>query len=130
MDTVQKTATELKVGSYVLFDNVPCVVKDIQISKTGKHGHAKSRIEAVGIKEGKKIIKVMPSSDPVQVPIIEKKSAQVLSISGETATLMDTASYETFELPIPEDLKADIKEGNQVMYWIIMGEKVLRQAKG
>jgi len=128
-DTLQKSATELKPGSYVIFDNVPCVVKDIQISKTGKHGHAKARVEAVGLIEDKKIIKVMPGSDKVIVPIVEKKTAQVLAVQGDSANLMDTSSYETFDLPIPAELKERIKEGNQVSYWIVMGQKVIKEAK-
>ena len=42
-------ATEAKVGTNIIVDGMPCTVKSIDISKTGKHGHAKCRIEAVGI---------------------------------------------------------------------------------
>ncbi len=121
--------TSLKVGSYVIFDGHPCIVKSIQISKTGKHGHAKCRIEAVTIREGRKIIKVMPGHDKVNVPIVEKRSAQVLSVSGNTANVMDLENYETFDLEIPEDLKGKVVEGSQVIYWIVMGEKIMKQLK-
>jgi translation initiation factor 5A len=126
-DIKQTLAGTLKTGSYVLFDNIPCVVKSIQISKTGKHGHAKCRIEAIGIINKQKIIKIMPASDKVDVPIIEKKSAQVLSISGDTANIMDMETYETFDLKIPEDL--EVREGSQIIYWIIMDEKIIKQVK-
>ena len=42
---------------------------------------------------------------------------------------MDTESYETFDLEIPEDLKADVKEGSEVLYWILMGMQVMKQVK-
>lgn len=122
-------ASNLKVGSYVIFDGKACRVVDVQISKTGKHGHAKSRIVATSLTGGSKIIKVCPSHDKVEVPIIEKESAQVLSIHGDTATIMDNKSYETFDIIIPEEMKEEVKEGEQVIYWIILGEKVLRQSK-
>lgn len=122
-------AGQLKPGSYVIFDGVACIIKDIQTSKTGKHGHAKARIEAVSIVGNRKIIKVMPSHDNVEVPIIEKENAQVLSIHGDKATVMDMKTYETFDLPIPEELKDDVKEGVLVHYWIILGEKVIKQVK-
>ncbi|HII15634.1 MAG TPA: translation initiation factor IF-5A [Nanoarchaeota archaeon] len=128
-DTIQAGASELKPGRYVVFDGVACVVKNIDISKTGKHGHAKCRIEAVSIKDGRKVIKVMPGHDNVQIPIVEKKSAQVLSIHEGMANVMDSESYETFDLAIPEELKDKIKEGGQVLYWIVMGEKLLVQPK-
>ena len=53
-------ATEAKVGSYIIIDEVPCVVKSIDISKTGKHGSSKARIEAVGLIDEKKKIIIAP----------------------------------------------------------------------
>ncbi|MFH1211037.1 MAG: translation initiation factor IF-5A [archaeon] len=129
METRQTDAGSLKDGSYVIFDGVPCIVKSIQTSKTGKHGHAKCRIEAIGMVDQRKIIKVMPGHEKVDVPIIEKKSAQVLSVSGDKATVMDSESYETFEIDIPEDLKGQVTEGSSVMYWIILDKKVIKQVK-
>lgn len=128
-NTIQATASELKVGRYAVFDGVACVVKNIDISKTGKHGHAKCRIEAVSIKDGKKIITVLPGHDPVQIPIVEKKSAQVLSIHGDIANLMDSESYETFDIKVPEELQGKIAEGGNVLYWIVMGDRLLVQTK-
>ena len=58
MTTKQVDVTSLKKGSYVIFEGIPCRVTDVQISKTGKHGHAKCRVSAVGLIEDKKIIKV------------------------------------------------------------------------
>ena len=128
-DIKQALAGSLKQGSYVLFDKIPCIVKSIQTSRPGKHGHAKCRIEAIGIINNQKIVKIMPGHDKVDVPIIDKKSAQILSISGDTANVMDMETYETFDLKIPEDLKDSIKEGSQIIYWIIMNEKVMKQVK-
>jgi len=39
---------------------------------------------------------------------IEKKTAQVLSIQGNTANVMDSETYETFDLEIPEELKGQV----------------------
>lgn len=119
----------LKSGNYVMFNGIACLVKSVQVSKTGKHGHAKARIEAVGIVDGRKIIKIMPGHDPVDVPIIEKKTAQVLSIHGDKATVMDMESYETFEMSIPEELKDKLQEGSQVMYWTVLDEKMMKQIR-
>ncbi|MDD4878295.1 MAG: translation initiation factor IF-5A [Candidatus Nanoarchaeia archaeon] len=128
-NTVQASATELRPGKYFVFEGAAYVVKSVDISKTGKHGHAKCRIEAVGIKDGKKIITVMPGHDNVQIPIVEKKSAQVLSVHEDVANLMDSESFETFDIKIPEDLQGKVAEGNTVMYWIVMGDKMLVQNK-
>ncbi|MBT3642645.1 translation initiation factor IF-5A, partial [archaeon] len=51
---VQKVieATEMRLGTYVLLDNVAHQVKKMDVSKTGKHGHAKVRFEAVSAMTG------------------------------------------------------------------------------
>ena len=67
--------------------------------------------------------------EKVEVPIVAKKTAQVLSIHGEIANIMDNENFETFDLKIPEELEDQVKEGVQVSYWIILGEKILKQVK-
>ncbi len=119
----------LKVGNYIIIDNVACVIKKIDVSSPGKHGHAKYKIEAVGIIDGNKRMIVRPSHDKIEVPIIEKKAAQVLSITGDKVNVMDMETYETFDLEIPEELKGKVKEGVQIVYWIIMKDKVMKEVK-
>jgi translation initiation factor 5A len=121
--------TELREGSYAIIEGAPCVVKSIEISKTGKHGHAKARIEAVGLIDDKKRILVKPGHERVDVPLIEKRRGQVLSI-GEKASIMDIESYETLEVAIPAELKEQLKEGAQVEYWNIEGEKIAKRIMG
>ena len=88
----------LKKGDTIIIDEAPCKVTDLATSRPGKHGHAKVNLMAVGMLDGKKRNLVMPGHDRVEAPIIEKKSAQVLSIVGDKANVMDTESYETFEM--------------------------------
>jgi translation elongation factor P/translation initiation factor 5A len=45
------------------------------------------------------------------------------------ANVMDNESYETFDLPIPEDLQGQVLEGCVVVYWEIMYDKVMKQVK-
>ncbi len=71
----------------------------------------------------------MPGHDKVEAPIIGKKNAQVLSVSGKTANVMDMETYETFDIEIPDELKNDVHEGVEVLYWSIMGTNVIKQVK-
>jgi len=119
----------LQKGRYVVVDGAACTVFDTQTSRPGKHGHAKVRLSAVGIIDGKKRVIVMPGHDNIESPVIEKKSAQVLSIQGDTANVMDSETYETFDLKIPDDLKGDVVDGCQILYWIILDDKVMKQVK-
>jgi len=129
MSTKVVGAGQIKEGGYIVIDGVACRVVGAETSKSGKHGHAKARITAIGLLDDKKREIVLPAHDNVEVPIIDKKTAQVLSVSGDTANLMDAESYETFDLKIPEELKATVTEGAQVIYWNILGEKVMKSLK-
>jgi translation initiation factor 5A len=119
----------LKKGDTIIIDNAACKITDLSTSRPGKHGHAKVNMMAVGILDGKKRNKVMPGHDRIEQPIIEKKTAQVLSITGNQANIMDSESYETYDIEIPSDLADKLQEGNEVLYWELMGLKVMRQIK-
>lgn len=130
MTTKTVGGNELKVGSYIIMEGAACKIVDIQISRPGKHGHAKMRIESMGIIDGKRRVIVMPAHDNIEVPIIEKRTAQVLSVHGDTATVMDSETYETFDLKIPEELTSSCVAGISVLYWHVLGDKVMKQVKG
>ncbi len=112
----------LKEGKYVLIDDEPCVIKSMTHSKTGKHGSAKSRIDAIGIFDGTKRSIIAPVTEKIYVPIVERKNGQVLSVAGEVVQIMDNADYSTLELKIPEDLKGKIEAGKDISYLISMGK--------
>ena len=130
MSTKVVSAGTIKEGSYLMVEGTACRVATAEISKSGKHGHAKARIVAIGLLDNKKREIVIPAHDNVEVPLIEKKTAQVLSVSGDVANVMDELTYETFDLNIPEELKASVVPNCKVLYWIILGEKIMKQLKG
>ena len=120
-------ATEAKPGVNIMVDGVPCTVRTQDISKTGKHGAMKARIDAIGIVDGKKRVLLKPGHERLEVPDIDKRKGQIISISGNEANLMDVETFETIVLPIPEEV-LDVKEGVQVEYWDIEGIKVIKRA--
>tara|TARA_Y100000310_G_C20488834_1_gene718140 strand:- start:348 stop:737 length:390 start_codon:yes stop_codon:yes gene_type:complete len=116
-----------RTGAAIMVDGVPCIVRSNDISKTGKHGHAKCRIEATSVIDGKKKVFVVGGHERLEVPMISKRKGQILSISGNTASVMDLESYETIDLPIPEELKEDLKGEDQVEYWDAEGNKIIKK---
>lgn len=115
---------ELKVGRYVLIDEEPCKIMSISTSKPGKHGEAKARIDAVGIFDEQKRSVVHPVKHKVGIPLIDKRSAQILALMGsDIVQLMDMETYETFEMPIPEDLKGQLEPGKEILYLQAMGKR-------
>ena len=123
MATEQAEVRELKEGRYLVIDDEPCKIMSISTSKPGKHGEAKARIEAIGIFDGNKKSVVYPVKHKVQVPIIDKRTAQVVSIMGAEVQLMDLETYEMFHLPITDDVKADLKPGGEILYLVAMERK-------
>jgi translation initiation factor 5A len=114
---------KIKEGRYIVIEDEPCKVVGIATSKPGKHGAAKARIDAVGIFDGVKRSIVQPVSAKTYVPVVERKSGQVLSIAGSTAQLMDMKDFTNFEIPIPEEKKGTIEVGKEYMYIESMGKK-------
>lgn len=119
--------TELREGSYVLVENAPCIVRKMDVSKTGKHGASKVRIEAVGVIDGKKRVIVKPGHEKIGVPLIEKKKGQILTLEEDKASIMDVDSYETLEVKYSEEFKGQLKEGDQVEYWDVEGERIIKR---
>lgn len=128
-EMVFSSAGELKEGKYVLIDDVPCRIVAIDSSKPGKHGAAKMRITGIGIFDGQKKMLLTPSDADVQVPIIDRTSAQVVSISGTVAQLMDTTTFETYELAIPEDQVASAAPGKEAEILSAMGRRIIVRIK-
>ena len=118
-------ATAIRPGTTILLDGEPFTARSNDISKTGKHGHAKCRIEAIGVFSGKKKVISVPGHERFDVPLVEKKKAQVLSVEQGSASVMDLESFETFELSYSEELKDQIAPEKQVEYWDIEGKKLI-----
>ena len=120
------SATEAKPGTNIILDGEPYTVKKIDVSKTGKHGAAKCRIEASGIISNQKKIIAVPGHERFEVPMVDKRKAQVLSVGGK-ASIMDLENFETIEVEYPEELKGQLAENDQVEYWDIEGRKIIKR---
>lgn len=120
----------LKQGKYLVLDGEASKITSISTSSPGKHGAAKARIEAVGIFDNQKRSLVKPVNAKIDIPIIDKRVGQVLAIMGNEVQLMDLETYETIDLPIPEELKDEITEGREVEYIEALGKMKIMRTKG
>jgi len=123
---------DLKVGSYVIVDDEPCRIVDLTKSKPGKHGSAKARVVAIGVFDSVKRSFVKPVDAQAEVPLIEKRSGQVIAVLPAAAQLMDLETYEVFEVPFPEDqaLRSKLAPGVEVEYWRISARTKIMRTKG
>jgi translation initiation factor 5A len=125
-------AGDLKVGSYALIDNEPCQIVDIEKSKPGKHGSAKIRASGISLFDGKKKTYLAQADAGCQVPLVDKRSGQIVSITpGQGVQLMDLETYETTEIAMPtdEEIAGKLAPGKEVEYWVIMGRFKINRVK-
>jgi translation initiation factor 5A len=122
---------DLRIGSYVIVDEEPCRITAYTKSKPGKHGSAKARVVAIGVFDGAKRSFVRPVSAQVEVPIIQKRGAQVIALLPASVQLMDLETYDVFEAPKPEDreLGSKLASGVEVEYWRILGKTKIMRTK-
>ncbi len=124
----------LKIGSYILLpvtdqpSGEPCRIVEYDTSKPGKHGSAKARVVAVGVFDRQKRPHVGPVSMQVHIPLIDKRMAQVISITGDVTQIMDSESFETFDVDmIDDEIKDRIANGLDIEYWRVMDRtKIMR----
>ncbi|MCO6041046.1 translation initiation factor IF-5A [Thermococcus alcaliphilus] len=133
-DKTKVQVSKLKPGRYILIDDEPCKIANIAVSSPGKHGSAKARIEAVGIFDGKVRSIVKPTSAEVDVPIIDKRTGQIIALTPDTVQLMDMETYEIFDVPIAtgvdDEIKDKLREGINVEYWETLGRIKIMKLKG
>ncbi len=122
-------ATEAKAGTNIIVDGVPCTVRSMDISKTGKHGHAKCRFEAIGIVSGQKKVFVAPGHERLEVPIVDKRRGQVLSKADGKVNLMDLDNFETIEILCSDnELFEKLEENSNCEYWDVEGQKIVKRS--
>jgi translation initiation factor 5A len=129
VEKVFAVAKELREGKYVLIDDIPCKVVEIESSKPGKHGAAKMRVTAIGIFEKQKKTLLTPGDADVEVPIIERKNVMILSVSGNNAQVMDQNTNEVYDLEIPAELQANTAAGKEAEIIEAMGRKMMERVK-
>ncbi len=130
-DITPVKAGQVKEGNYIIQNNEVYLVRGIEKSKTGKHGHAKCRMKIENIFTGSKTEISIPGDTKLQSPIIDKRNAQVISMGDDSVQLMDLETYDTFEAAFPseEELKKLLTEGAEVEYWNAIGKRKIMRVK-
>lgn len=130
MTKVTADISQLKEGGFILIDDAPCRIEKVTSSTSGKHGARKYRLDAIGLFDGRRRSIIKPSGETVDVPIVEKKRAQVLSLLGkDRLQLMDLQDFSVFEVDIPAEKSGQVSAGSEIDYFETMGIKTLKELK-
>ncbi len=129
-------AGQVKEGNHIIQNGEVFLVRGIEKSKTGKHGHAKSRIGCVGLFTKKKKSLTFTADTNLDVPEIEKRVGQLVDImeNDQIVHVMDLETYETLEIMYPfEDDELNLKKLKELIndhdlqgestieFWTVMG---------
>ncbi|MBI5061001.1 MAG: translation initiation factor IF-5A [Candidatus Aenigmarchaeota archaeon] len=119
------TMGDLKIGKYVIIDDHPCKIVSIDKSKPGKHGAAKMSVVAISLFDGSKHSLQKASDADVEIPIVERKRAQIVAVSGNSIQLMDLESFETFDTEVPKEMRSEVEPGKEIQYMVVLDKRVL-----
>jgi translation initiation factor 5A len=122
----------LKEGSYIVIDGEPCKVVEVEKSKPGKHGSAKVRLTGIAIFTGSKKTVIGTVDTHIEVPMIDKRAAQVISATPTSVQLMDLQSFEVTETTTPTEpeFQGKMLPGVEVEVWAVMGRSKVMRVKG
>ncbi len=122
---------ELRQGSYAIINDEPSQIVSIQKSKPGKHGSAKFRCTAISLFDGRKQSFVSSTDANIQIPIVDKRRGQVVSMGPTSLQLMDLETYDMMDIAIPtdEEIASKLEAGKDVEYWIIMDRVKIQRVK-
>merc|ERR1711908_98770 len=100
--TVSVDAGQIRKGGYIMIKGKACKVKDVSVSKTGKHGRAKCKFAASDIFSGATCEELCPSSHTIDVPVVKKTDWMIQGLQDETyVLLMDDAGEMREDLQLP-----------------------------
>lgn len=122
---------DLKEGSYAIINDEPSQIVSIQKSKPGKHGSAKFRCTAISLFDGRKQSFVSSTDANIQVPIVDKRSGQVINLGPGSVQIMDLETYEIMDVAMPADegVASKLEAGKNVEYWVIMDRVKIQRVK-
>ena len=118
--TVSVEAGQIRKGGYIMIKGKPCKVKDVSVSKTGKHGHAKCKFSASDIFTGASCEELCPSTHSIDVPVVNKTDWMIQGLQDDDNTyvlLMNDDGDMREDLQVPSIMyktDEDMKTTNMI----------------
>ncbi len=144
MSITKRAGNSLRRGNYFIpeGETEPFLVLGIEHSKSGKHGHAKNRVDCISLFNKKKKSVLFPADDMVDIPEIIKKTGQLIDLdkTNQIAHVMDLNDNNMYDVDYPLDMENDADlakkiselEANPddcsraiVEYWDVLNKKFL-----
>lgn len=119
-------AKEAEKGNWIFYNNELYLVKRKEVVVFGTHSHSKTKLYLQNIKGGSEKAFVFSNHDRLEIVDLMRKTGQLISKFGSKAQLMDSYSYETFDITLDKKMASSLNEGDEVIFIDFKGElKVL-----
>lgn len=101
---------KIHVKDLMILRGHPCKVMEVNISKTGKHGHAKHHFIGIDIFTAKKYEEIIKAHEMVQIPIVSKQTATIIHLEkdGHVSLLLSDGTTR-YDLQLDEEMYEKVK---------------------
>jgi len=115
--------SSLRVGSYIVHNERPCKISEINVSKTGKHGAAKAVMTMKDIFTGSKHCTTYSTGDKVQAPIIQTREYILIDFTDDDdlTVLNNKGEEEVYKVgkheilkEVENNIRNDFQQGKQI----------------
>jgi len=100
--TFPMKAGEVKKGGHAMLRGHPCKILEVNVSKTGKHGHAKAHMVGLDVFTGKRYEDMFPTSHTIEIPVVVRSEYQLVSLGckGSVSLLLGSGELKS-DLNVP-----------------------------
>jgi translation initiation factor 5A len=125
------TAEDLKKGECIIINNGIYKITRKEVVAVGTHSHSKTKIYVVPIEGGGEKNYIYNHQDKVEIPEIENRVGQIISIGENSLQVMDTKTYETLEVLSNQEILDKAEEGKILFFFTYQGvSKALQYERG
>jgi len=105
---------KLKKGNYIVHENEPCIIRNIEFLQNKNSPIAKLELE--GIFSGNRYNDHLKLNQSIQEADLTRKCGTVVSKKKDKIQIMDVVTFETFDASIPKHLLNKTQEGDNVTF--------------
>ena len=105
---------KLKKGNYIVHENEPCVIKNVEFLQNKNNPIAKVELE--GIFSGNHYTDHLKMHQNIQEADLTRKCGTVVSKKKGKIQIMDLTTFETFDAEISQTLLDKAQEGDNVTF--------------
>jgi len=114
---------QLKRGTYIVLNEKPYLIKEIQSVVVSSHSGTKTKLELEGVFDGDRRTTTLSPHENMETVEIIRRLGQIISKSEGGLQVMGMDSYDTFDAEIAKELLETLAEGDEVTYVEFRGAK-------